>query len=155
MRQPESALAGGPLQQQVANRQDALMVSKVGDPFIKRVKIAGIAQRKCREQLKVAQIARCFQLDELFESSMRPHTLVMLRGVVVDKLFLEFSERGVEFRSTVSAHQIVWRIQNEQQLFSRSFNRWVLRAFRSQQVLSSSQTVFHPLNEVGELHEVA
>src|SRR4030095_6506967 len=115
MRQFESALAGGSLQQKVANRQDALVISKVDDPFIKRVQVAGIAQGKCGEQLKIAQIARRFQLDELFESPMRSHALVMLCGVVVNELFLEFPERGVEFCSTVSAYQIVWRIQNKQQ----------------------------------------
>src|SRR5689334_12705133 len=113
MRELESALAGWPFQQQVTNRQDALVVPKVGYPFVKRVQVAGISERKCGQQLKVTPIARRFHLNKLLELAVRAHALVMPRCVVVNELFLEFPKGGVQFSAAFSVYQIVWGIQKE------------------------------------------
>jgi hypothetical protein len=104
VRQLESALARGSFQQQVADWQEALVVSKISNPFIKRIQVTGITQRKRRQQLKVAEIARRFQLNKLFKPSVWPYTLVMLCGVVVNEGFFEFPKRRIEFCATFSAY---------------------------------------------------
>src|SRR5262245_54906220 len=128
MRQLESTLAGRPLQEQVANRQDALVIPKICDPLIERVQVTGIAERKRSQQLKVTQIRRSLQFDQLLEPTMRPYTLVMPRGVVVNELLLELPEGCVELSATLPTDQIVRRIHQAEQLFASPFNSCILGA---------------------------